>query len=187
MDERTGYVATHLGGNALLLQRLVRSIAAEFVYVEDLAWIDLLPVSRFDSVWPYGRAFGPVGEVRWTRRSDDLTLHLLTEDAARLPEGDGWQVVEYAADEPQPVLLWGRYDELLGPNYQRPAALKDKAVWAEVRIPRPLTYPLPPPPKPFQDRPFVEAQSITYRRAGVPLLARWAGLGHSAGRDERRG
>ena len=185
MDERKGYVATHLKGNEALLRQLIEATEPEFVYVEDLAWIDLLPMSEFDPSWLHGRAFGPSGEVRWTHQSSELTLHVLTEDRARLPCGDGWEVDEYEADEPMPVLLWGRYDELLGANYERPAALQGKAVWAEVRIPRPLTYPLSPPPEPFKKLPFVAAQSITYRRAGVPVLTRWAGLRHSAGGERR--
>lgn len=185
MDERKGYVATCLEGDEALLRQQVESVGAQFIYVENLAWIDLLPASEFDPAWLHGRAFGSAGEVRWTRQSSELTLYVLTEDRARLPSGDGWQVDEYEADEPQPVLLWGRYDELLGANYERPAALQGKAVWAEVRIPRPLTYPLPPPPKPFKKLPFVAAQSITYRRAGIPVLTRWAGLLHSAGRERR--
>lgn len=182
-NERKGYVATCLQGDEALLRQVVEAVGAEFVYVEGLAWIDLLPISEFDSAWLRGRAFGLAGEVRWTRQSSTLTLHVLTEDKARLPSGDGWQVDDdYEVDEPKPVLLWGRYDELLGPNYERPPALRDKAVWAEVRIPRPLTYPLSPPPRPFDRLPFVAAQSITYRREGVPVLTRWAGLRHSAGR-----
>lgn len=185
MSERKGYVAACLKGSEAQLQRLVEIIGAEFVYVEDLAWIDLLPASEFDSSWPHGRAFGPAGEVRWARQSSELTLHVLTEDRANLPSGDGWEVDEYEAGEPEAVLLWGRYDELLDSNYERPAALRDEAVWAEVSIPRPLTYPLPTPAQP-KETPFVEALSITYRRAGVPVLARWAGLHHSAGGERRK-
>jgi hypothetical protein len=185
MGEQKGYVATCLKGDEGLLRRQVEVVDAEFVYVESLAWIDLLPISEFDPAWLHGRAFGPAGEVRWTRQSSDLILHVLTEDKARLPSGDGWLVGEYEADKPKEVLLWGRYDELLGPNYKRPPALQDRAVWAEVRIPRPLAYPLSPPPRPFERLPFVAAQSITYRRAEVPVLTRWAGLQHSDGRERR--
>jgi len=74
----------------------------------------------------------------------------------------------------------------LDSNYERQAELQDKAVWAEVSIPRPLTYPLPSPPEPFEDLPFVAAQSITYRRAEVPVLARWAGLRHSDAGERRK-
>jgi hypothetical protein len=185
MSERKGYVATCLKGSEAQLQQLVETVGAEFVYVEDLAWIALLPVSEFDPSWLHGRAFGPAGEVRWTSRSSELTLHVLTEDETKLPSGAGWELDEYEADGSEPVLLWGQYDEMLGANYERPSALQDKAVWAEVRIPRPLTYPLPPPPEPFKELPFVAAESITYRRAGVPVLARWTGLRHSAGGERR--
>jgi hypothetical protein len=176
-----GYVACHPNGDEAALQRLVSDLGVEWLYVESAAWIELLPASALDLFWPHGRAFGAMGEIRWTRHSEGLALHVLTEDQARLPTGDGWIVNEYQADDPQPVLLWGRYDGLLEENYERPAALADEPVWAEVRIPRPLTYPLPAPDQPERS-PFVAALRVTYRQDEVPVLTRWAGLCHSAGR-----
>ena len=176
-----GYVAYHRNGNEVALQRLVDDLGVEWLYVESAAWIELLPASALDPSWPHGRAFGATGEVRWRRHSEGLALHVLTEDQAHLPKDEGWVVDKYQADDPQPVLLWGRYDSLLSENYERPAALASEPVWAEVRIPRPLAYPLPAPNQP-EETPFVEVLSIPYRRDEVPMITRWAGLRISAGR-----
>lgn len=176
-----GYVAYHSNGDEAMLQQLVNDLGVEWLYVESAAWIELLPAKTLDLSWPHGRAFGAGGEIRWTRHNESLVLHVLTEDQVRLPKGDGWAVDEYQADDPQPVLLWGRYDSGLGKNYERPAALASEPVWAEVRIPRPLTYPLPAPKQPGKT-PFVAALSVTYRRGEVPVVNRWAGLRHRAGR-----
>lgn len=93
-----------------------------------LAQVDLAAeISAYDE----GRVFAPIAELRWrwTSNGHCATL-LLTEDPSRVPDawqrlGSSWQ----AHSAEKPIALWGARQE--GWSY-----------WVEVRLPRPLVYPV---------------------------------------------
>lgn len=82
--------------------------------------------------WDEGRVFSPHAEVRWRRMGASFSLLLLTEDEGTLPSG--WQILAgpWMATRHEPsegVLLWGNRQD-------------GWPHWIEVRIPRPLVYPV---------------------------------------------
>jgi hypothetical protein len=85
--------------------------------------------------WPQGRVFDKKREVRWEARSEGYDVWLLGESISPPPEleevSGPWTAV---VGKPR-FYLWGRYDKDWSERAGQPT-------WIEVRIPRPLHYPL---------------------------------------------
>ncbi len=88
--------------------------------------------------WWQGRVFSQVGELRWQQRSGQYAAWLLSETivppATFEPvEGGPWQAVP---GHRPPLYLWGSY---------RANWSQQQPTWIEVRIARPLHYPVKRP------------------------------------------
>jgi hypothetical protein len=171
IENRHGFVCTREGsvedGILETLRHLLAEPGLQWAYVArlDQAKIDACAPDLPDE-WAEGRAFGADLEVRW--RKVDTThyrLDVLGENQDVLPEGDGWQCSPQEIDgiRRRKILLWG---ELTRRSSQ-------PADWREVRIPRPLIYPIP---NPDSDKPRVALDCWDYLASGVVVATRWAKL-----------
>ncbi len=101
--------------------------------VTDVQFVALaqLALAAEISAYDEGRVFAPIAELRWRRTATGrFATLLLTEDQGRLPStwqrlGTCWQ----AHSAEKPITLWGTRQE-------------GWPHWTEVRLPRPLSYPV---------------------------------------------
>jgi len=137
----TGYAAQRRKVDLAALQEAITAFPTEDGFY--LLWranritdIKALPVSEDVAEWEEGRLFGPQGELRWRKATDqewDL-LYLYEEDSAPLPgfeKGERYEVVfpDEGRRERVGQYLWGA------------RAVGNTEPWVETRIPRQLRYP----------------------------------------------
>ena len=165
-----GFVYSRAGAEKSVLQDLIQRLQLELDYVvqsrvEDIAF-ELLPKDASITFWPEGRAFGLDAEIRWQQIENDLyNLTVLSEVPREL--GDNWtrqqcEVNDQGSDDkPLRIYLWGTWQP----------AMK---TWIEVRIPRPLPYPITPPDPSRRHSIYVTAAE--YAQKGMVRFIRWKKL-----------
>ena len=172
-DERRGYIFTHPKATLQILQSLLTA-DVPWAYVASFADARLVPCTpALPLEWHQGRAFGPEKEVRWCRLEGGcFRVNVLTEADGWSPPGDGWEHPPRSFDSvrDRTILLWGE----MGKEEQQPPE------WIEVRIPRPLHYPLSnvrfPQGKEEDALRRVVIRGYDYAVEGVPVLTRWTRL-----------
>lgn len=123
-----------------------------------------------EALWPVGRVFCPVGEVRWETVKGGYAVQVVAEADPALPETEWEQTTFDRVDGEQPLYLWGE-------------RATDDAAWAETRIPRLLHYPV----QWSQERTMAAVYGRAYRQNGVVRLTRLTRVGAIADpKDEER-
>ncbi len=162
-----GYVYSRADADETVLRDVIWRLRSELAYVvqtriEDIAF-DVLPEDDLAAFWPEGRAFGPGAEIRWQQAgSGRYNLMVLSEIQRDL--GEDWtnqpcQVRDRGPDdEPLRFYLWDTWQP----------AMK---AWVEVRIPRPLPYPVSPPDPSKRHRIYVTAAE--YAQDGMVRFICW--------------
>lgn len=127
--------------------------------------------SSLPEQWPGGRAFGPEREVRWQKVGDAYRVDALGENSEVPSPDEGWKRTNLDVDGAQQrtILLWGE----LGEDPDSPEE------WIEIRIPRPLRYPIDDLQRPADlqaERPLlrVVVHGYDYTVNGIPVVTRWA-------------
>jgi hypothetical protein len=171
IDDRPGFVCTREGsvddGILVVLRDLLAGLGLEWAYVARLDRAEIVKCTpNLPDKWTEGRAFGTNTEVRWRRVSTNrYRLDVLSEDRAVMPCGGDWQSLPQEIDgiRKRKILLWGELT-------RRPSQPSD---WREMRIPRPLVYPVP---NPDPNLPRVAVDGWDYLVNGVVVATRWAEL-----------
>ncbi len=178
-NDRSGTVYTHEKMTLDALQNLVNT-ELKWAYVSRLDEARMVKCgSNLPERWPRGRAFGPKQEVRWRKVGDHYRVDVLSE-STDVPSSDkGWERTAQDVDGlgKRTILLWGE----LGEDPDSPEE------WIEVRIPRPLNYPvddLQRPVDPQTERSLLRVviRGYDYTSGGLPVATRWAVL-----EQDRRG
>lgn len=157
-----GYRYTHssLNGDAVRDLALHLCGTPAYLYSQALDAVSLTTLTPEFVLASEGRAFGPQAEVRWQRvdrQADDYMVLVLSEKRQDL--GVTWEKMEFELSELQQLYLLGVWQP------------KEQA-WIEVRLPKPLQYPLPGPGK--MARPT--ANAVEYRYAGMVQYLRMQSL-----------
>ncbi|HET91573.1 MAG TPA: hypothetical protein ENN99_12675 [Chloroflexi bacterium] len=172
-NDKSIAIYTHRNVSLDALRDLLRS-GPKWAYVSRL---DEAQIVRCDSglpeSWQHGRAFGPKREVRWQKIDDHYRVDVLTEDSNVFSPDEGWKRTAPDVDgfRERTILLWGE----LGEHPDSPEE------WIEVRIPRPLHYPvdnLQRPKEPETERALLRVviRGYDYTVDNVPVATRWAVL-----------
>jgi len=178
-SDKSGIVYTHEKMTLDALQNLLDA-ELKWAYVSRLDEARMVKCrSDLPEHWPRGRAFGPEREVRWRKIGDRYHVDVLGESPGTPSSDEGWKRTAQDVDgiHERTILLWGE----LGEDPDSPAE------WIEVRIPRPLRYPvgnLRRPADPQTERSLlrVTIRGYDYTVEGVPVATRWAVL-----EQDRRG
>jgi len=165
MTDRYGVIYTHKDITLDALQKLLCS-ELKWAYVSRLDEARMLPCATdLPELWPCGRAFGPKQEVRWQQTGEHYHVDVLTETPNGFSADDGWMRAANMIDgiNEREILLWGE----LGEHSDSPE------VWIEMRIPRPLYYPVDDLQRALLR---VVVQGYDYTAAHIPVATRWAVL-----------
>jgi hypothetical protein len=159
-----GYACTHSGLPSAELQRLIPRICGPDVYLyqQFIDQINLGKMGKEISLSPGGRAFSPQAEVRWQRcedETDQYAVLVLTEGEIFSDLQEGWDFSHFDAGENQTIYLLGVWQ----PANKLPGS--ESGAWIEVRIPRPLPYPLVPNNPDKMARPL--ARAVEYSQDGM--------------------
>lgn len=162
-----GHVYSQPEAHEAVLRDALRILQSELAYViqtrvEDIAFA-MVSEDGPAALWPEGRAFGAGAEMRWHQAGPGRYNLLVLSEAARNLEGD-WVTHAYQENDEGPdggplrIYLWGTWQPAM-------------AAWVEVRIPRPLPYPISPPDRSKRHRIYVTAAE--YARDGMVRFIRW--------------
>jgi hypothetical protein len=164
-----GHVYSQAGADETTLRSVIRSLRDELKYlaqwrVEDIAF-EGISNDGPTVLWPEGRCFGKGAEVRWRKTGGGYDVLVLSETPREL--GDGWKTETYEVRSEEPdgeelrIYLWGTWQP----------AMK---AWIEVRIPRPLPYPLRPQSP--ERRHWAYVTAAEYAKDGMVRFIRWKEL-----------
>jgi hypothetical protein len=179
MNSRPGTIYTHGKTGLETLQNLLGA-ELKWAYVSRLDDARMVKCeSSLPERWPSGRAFGPEQEVRWQKVGDHYRVDVLSESASEPSSGEDWERTALDVDgfRERTILLWGE----LGEDPDSPEE------WIEIRIPRPLHYPVddlqrPAGPQIGRSLLRVVIHGHDYTVNGIPVITRWAVL-----EQDRRG
>lgn len=172
-NDKSAAIYTHRNVSLDALRDLLRS-GPKWAYVSRLDEAQIVKCDPgLPEIWPQGRAFGPEREVRWQKAGDHCRVDVLTESPDLFPAGKDWErtTSDVNGFRRRKILLWGELGET-------PDAPEE---WIEVRIPRPLHYPVDDLQRP-KDREKERAllrivvQGYDYTVDNVPVTIRWAVL-----------
>lgn len=157
-----GYGYTQSGVAETALRQLAKDVcgAPAYLYSQDLDAVSLTPLAEDFIPAAEGRAFGPLGEVRWERAIGEVNVYTVLVLSEQEPMLTGsWERVEYEAVS-QKLYLLGAWQP-------------EEKAWIEVRLPHPLAYPLDGP---ADSMARLTAPAWEYRQNGMVQYIRLSGL-----------
>lgn len=174
----SGYGYTHDGLPGSEVKTLPGKVCGHPAYVigqtvGEIAFEELSD-GQLAELWPEGQAFGPEAEVRWEQAEQSDVYRVLVLAEKLCEPCESWQKKSFETrttledDSPLHVYLLGVWQ----PKGKLPQATE--GAWIEVRIPKPLPYPVRPDDSAKMHR--IYAPAVEYSLDGVVRYIRLKGL-----------